>query len=390
MNVNLPSTIRKMNKEIVLNIIKDMGPLSRTEIAKHSGITKATVSDIVKALIEEKLIYDEKDDADFSKRGTNLHFSKHAAYGLAVDLGGTTIHLGLFNLAGECIIEQTVATYDLSTSKAFLAQMVTDVRAFIQQSGQPMGRLSFISIATPGIIDPVSGIVLEGSPNLPEWNNIHLAQHFNEAFDVPVTIENDVRAALVGEMYAGAFQKLNSAVLIGIGTGLGSAVLIDGKVIRGAGNAAGEIGYMVFQQHQLYAPSTKGHLEMTCSGSGLEAEALRLFGQKVSAKEVFQQAMFGNLQARYLVDQFEDHLAMGILNIIALLNPEKILLMGGVTQSLSLDQITKKVSLHTSDVTNVSIEISDLQHQSALQGIAILGLNQTFPSLQFMKDKQLY
>lgn len=390
MTVNLPSTLRKMNTEIVLNIIKDSGPLSRTEIAKHSGITKATVSDIVKALIDEKLIYDEKDDADLSKRGTHLRFSKNAAYGIAVDLGGTTIHFGLFNLAAECIGEHTVATYDLQTSQDFLSQMAIDMKSFVQEMSQSMEHLSFISIATPGIIDRLTGVVLEGSPNLPEWKNIQLAQFFNEAFQVPVTIENDVRAALVGEMYAGAFQNLSSAVIIGIGTGLGSAMLIDGKVIRGAKNAAGEIGYMVFKKSQLYAPSSKGHFEMTCSGSGLEDAALTLFQKKLSAKEVFHQAAQGDLQARYLVDQFEDHLAMGILNIIALINPEKILLMGGVTKSLSLTQLKKKVSLHTSAVTQVDIEISDLQHHSALQGIALLGLIQTFPSLHFMQDKQLY
>jgi len=390
MNVNLPSTIRKMNKDIVLNIVKDLGPLSRSEIAKHSGITKATISDIVKELIEEKLIFDEKDDADLSKRGTNLHFSRHASFGLAVDLGGTTIHLGLFDLAGECFMKHTVSTYDLETSQAFLEQMVVDMKAFIRQADQPMERLSFISIATPGIVDPVTGIVLEGSPNLPEWRNIHLAQYFQEVFHIPVTIENDVRAALVGEMYAGVFQHVNSAVLIGIGTGLGAAVLIDGKVIRGAKNAAGEIGYMVFNSNQLYAPSTKGHFEMACSGSGLEAAASALFHQQMSAKQVFELAKLGDIQAERLINQFEDHLALGILNIITLVNPEKILLMGGVTQSLSLDDLKKKVSLHTSEVTSVAIEISSLQHQSALQGIAILGLNQTFPSLQFMKHKQLY
>ncbi|MWV42760.1 ROK family protein [Paenibacillus sp. HJL G12] len=390
MNVNLPSTIRKMNKEIVLNIIKDLGPLSRSEIAKHSGITKATISEIVKELIDENLIYDEKDDADASKRGTNLHFSKNATYGIAIDLGGTSIHLGMFNLAGECFFEQTVPTYDLETSHEFLDQMAADLKHFIQQSGHPIERLSFISIATPGIVDQAAGVVLEGSPNLPEWKDIHLGQYFRDVFQVSVTIENDVRAALVGEMYSGAFKDLNSAVLIGIGTGLGSAMFIDGKVIRGSHNAAGEIGYMVVHRDQMYAPSAKGHLEMSCSGSGIEDAAFSLYKRRMSAKEVFQQAKQGDLQAKYLVDKFEDHLSMGILNMIALINPEKILLMGGVTKSISLDQIIRKVKLHTTEVTDVSIEISKLQHHSALQGIAILGLNQAYPTLQFLKDKQLY
>ncbi|EFU40898.1 transcriptional regulator ROK family protein [Paenibacillus vortex V453] len=390
MEVHLPSTIRRMNKEIVLNTIKDMGPIARTEIAKQTGITKATVSDIVKTLIEEKLIYDEKDDADLSKRGTRLHFAKHAAFGIAVDLGGTTLHFGLFNLAGECTAKHTVATYQHQTSQEFLEHMAADIKEFIKQSGQPETRLAFISIATPGIVDPSSGMVLEGSPNLPEWKNIDLGRYFHNVFHVPVTVENDVRAALVGEMYAGALQDLNSAVLIGIGTGLGSAILIDGKVIRGARNAAGEIGYMLFQQHQLYAPSGKGHFEIICSGSGLEAAAHGMFHKDLTAQEVFEMALQGDIQARHLVSRFEEHLAMGILNIISLLNPEKILLMGGVTESLSLQSLTAKVGLHTSNVTNVAIEISTLQHQSALQGIAILGLKQAYPSLQYMKDKQLY
>ncbi|OME94962.1 MULTISPECIES: ROK family transcriptional regulator [Paenibacillus] len=390
MEVHLPSTIRRMNKEIVLNTIKDMGPIARTDIAKETGITKATVSDIVKTLIEEKLIFDEKDDADLSKRGTRLHFAKNAAFGIAVDLGGTTLHFGQFNLAGECIAKHTVATYKHQSSREFLDHMATDIKDFIESTRQPANRLAFISIATPGIVDPSCGMVLEGSPNLPEWKNIDLRQYFSNVFQVPVTVENDVRAALVGEMYAGALQNLNSAVLIGIGTGLGSAILIDGKLIRGARNAAGEIGYMLFQKHHLYTPSDKGHFEIICSGSGLEAAALKIFDKKLTAKEVFEMSVEGDIQARHLVSRFEEHLALGILNIISLLNPEKILLMGGLTQSLSLEGLNAKVGLHTTDVTDVTIEISTLQHQSALQGIAILGLKQAYPSLQYMNDKQLY
>lgn len=392
MSVNMPSTIRKMNKEIVLNTIREEGPLTRAQISKESGITKATVSEIVTELIEEQLVTDEKADDDTSRRGTKLSFAKDSFYGIAVDLGGTKINICLFNLEAEILAQFHTPTYKTDSSEAFIDSLTEDIEAFIAEKQVTKEKMKVISIATPGIVDYKAGVVLEGSPNLPEWSNLHLKEMLYKRTGIEIVIENDIRAALIGELYKEEAQTSSSAVLIGLGTGAGSALFMDGKIIRGANNAAGEVGYMLFNREQLYAPTDKGYFEILCAGSGIEESYHKLKGEKVTPEAIFKLASQGDLTAKYIVDKFSDYLAIGILNINAVINPEKVLLMGGVTKSagLFLEDVNQKIANQTFSNTKVQVELSSLKEQAPLYGAAVLGLSTVFPSINFIKDAQLY
>lgn len=392
MSVNMPSTIRKMNKEIVLNTIREEGPLTRAQISKKSGITKATVSEIVSELIGEQLIYDEKDSDNINRRGTKLSFAKDSFYGVAVDVGGTKINICLFNLEVEILTQYQIPTYKTDSSEAFIDLFTKDIEHLIAENQIPREKIKVISIATPGVVDYKEGVVLEGSPNLPEWSNLHLKEMLYRRTGIEVVIENDIRAALIGELYKEEEQTPSSAVLIGLGTGVGSALFMDGKIIRGANNAAGEVGYMLFDRDQLHAPTDKGYFEILCAGSGIENSFHKLKGEKVSPEAVFHLAEQGDLTAKYIVDKFSDYLAIGILNINAVINPEKVLLMGGVTKSagLFLEGVNQKISNQTFSNSKLQVEVSSLKEQAPLYGAAVLGLSTIFPSINFIKDAQLY
>ncbi|MFV0548230.1 MAG: ROK family protein [Limnobaculum xujianqingii] len=393
MSPNVPNTLRLMNKSLVLNVIREHTPLSRAQIAKISGITKATISEIVTELLDEKIIYESgMTEGGLGRKGVMVNFDANHGVGVGIDLGGTKISLSLFNLNAELLATAQTETYKVATRAEFLQHFNHAIRQFLNKHAVSADKLKVIGIATPGIVDYHHGIVLEGSPNLPEWENIPLADEVSAVFKVPVVLENDIRSALIGEMLRGKCQRVHSAALIGVGTGLGAALLMDGKIIRGANNAAGEIGYMMFsREHLSHNWRNKGCFEVHASGSGISQRYQELSGQDLSAEEISKLAQQGDPLAESLFRELADYLAIGILNIVAIANPEKIILTGGVTQSAPqfLPYIQAHINQHTFSQTLIQIEQSELGTQAPLYGIAVLALNQVYPSIQFMSDAQL-
>lgn len=394
MNAGIPNTLRQMNATLVVNIIRQHGPLSRAQVAKISGITKATISDIISGLIQEGTIYEGgvSEQTGQGRKGILLNFDPFARLGVGIDLGGTKITYSIFNLDAEILYEKREATWKTSDRDTFIEQLINGVASFIRESGVDRSRVSVIGLATPGIIDISSGVVLEGSPNLPDWGNLALADALTRSLYIPVVLENDIRAALVGEMWCGKCRDISSAALIGIDTGLGSALLIDGKIIRGANNAAGEIGYMIFGREQLFQDwRNKGCFESYCSGSGLSERAMTLLRQPMTLEQIIQNVEQNDPLACALIDEMADYLAMGIINLAAIANLQKVILTGGVTHAANyfLPRVQAILDRQLSTNMHVTVELSELREKAPLHGIAILALSTLYPSIEFIPETQL-
>lgn len=395
MNAGIPNTLRQMNATLVLNIIRQHGPLSRAQVAKISGITKATISDIISGLLQEGIIYEGgvSEHIGQGRKGILLNFDPFARIGVGIDLGGTKIIYSVFNLDADILYEKREATWKTSDRETFIEQLINGIASFIRESGVERQRIGVIGLATPGIIDINSGVVLEGSPNLPQWDNLPLAEALTRSLYIPVVLENDIRAALVGEMWCGKCRDISSATLIGIGTGLGSALLIDGKIIRGTNNAAGEIGYMIFGREQLFQDwRNKGCFESYCSGSGISERARTLTRQPKTLEQIILDLQQHDPLARVLVDEMADYLAMGIINLAAIANLQKVILTGGVSQAADyfLPRVQAILDRQLSTNMHVAVELSDLREKAPLYGIAILALSTLYPSIKFIPDTQLY
>lgn len=390
----VPNTLRQMNATLVLNIIREQGPLSRAQIAKISGLTKATVSEIINDLLREKIIFEGgvSEQTGQGRKGILINFDPHARLGIGIDLGGTKITFSLFNLDAAILYEKREETYQTDDRHAFIDLLSNSIASFIVESGIEYRRIGVIGLATPGIIDISHGVVLEGSPNLPDWSSLPLAAELTKRLSLPVIMENDIRAALVGEMWCGKCRDSNSAALIGIGTGLGSALLMDGKIIRGTRNAAGEIGYMIFNRDQLYKNwRDKGCFESYCSGSGISDRLRELTNQTLSLEKMMTHVREGDPLACALLDEMADYLAMGIINLVAVANLQKVILTGGVTHAAEhfLPRVQAILDRQLFTNTHVTVELSELREKAPLYGIAILALSSIYPAIQFMPDAQI-
>lgn len=269
---------------------------------------------------------------------------------LGVDLGGTNMRAALVDASGG-VVDEVEVTRHGTTGEASFRQLV-ELLERLQASPKTMGRpILGAGIGAPGFTDHLTGEV-HWAPSL-DWRDYPLKARLESHFAFPVVVDNDVNMAALGELHFGAGRGVSTLVLVAIGTGIGSGIVIDGALYRGAHGASGEIGYFLTSREQLgkeYAAF--GALESRASGRGiaeLGLVALKGAGGDVSqgllAEEVFAAARQGEAWAQAVVAGVVDDLAMTLANVSAFFDPEIIVLAGGVARSADLlvEPILKRI-----------------------------------------------
>lgn len=256
-------------------------------------------------------------------------------YYAGIDIGGTNIKTGIVDELGNIISEDTVPTGADRTQELVLQDIISSVKESIAKAQvTPFA----VGMGSPGLIDSKNGVVVYNN-NL-GWNNFAIAPAMTEALKIPATLENDADAAALGEVIAGCAKGANSAMIITLGTGVGSGYVVDGKIIRGA-----EFGHMVIHYGGRQCTcGRKGCFEAYCSATGLinmtkEAIAENPGGimakiadaeGTVSGHTVFDAAQEGDENAVNVIDTYTEYLACGLSNLINGLQPEVIGIGGGI------------------------------------------------------------
>lgn len=253
---------------------------------------------------------------------------------IGVDLGGTKLFAALADgserLEHETYVahhEKALAPADPDKAERVFERLASLIAGLGEQAAAGGRVVRGIGIGAPGITSP-EGMILS-APVL-NWRNFPLAGRLAERFGVPVRIENDVNLAALGELHFGVARGARSLVCMSLGTGIGGAVIVDGKLHRGRRGAAGEIGAFLPGPGFLGRGNPDwGALESVASGTGIAEQARR----QVSAEEVFAEAATGASWATELLEETVDHLSVAVANIQALLDPEVIVLCGGMSRA---------------------------------------------------------
>jgi len=291
---------------------------------------------------------------------------------LAVDMGGSKTAFGLMNKEGNFIHKESLPT-PLNHEKSLLNFIIKHSREILKHKGNPP--LAGIGISAGGVVNPETQTITHATPLLPGWVGTPVSELLQKEFHVPVKLDNDGNMAALGEYLFGAGKGAKNLVFIALGTGIGGGAIIHGKVYKGKQGAAMNIGHMCVEKNGKPCNcGKKGCMEAYASGKAIEkAYAAKKGDSKqnmISAKEVFHLATKGDDIALEIINNSLDYLALGITNIVELLDPELIVLGGGVSESVDalVENIRKKVQCSTDLFDPKNILISSLGANACLYG----------------------
>lgn len=254
---------------------------------------------------------------------------------IAVDLGGTKCHGVLADLDGIVVAQDVRATHGGGGPAAALLECIGHLQEKADTRSAPVHA---VTVGVPALIDPRTGLASAG-PNV-DWDGFDVIGLLAERLTLPFAVDNDVNLAAVGQAWQGEGAHVPSFVTLSIGTGIGGAVVVDGKLVRGRFNASGELGYLELPAGRLSAGAAR--FEDLASGKAIEARMRALAGVSgdaagagPDAAAVFAAAASGDEPARTVVAEVVRHVARAVSSVVALLDPHLIILDGGIGRSLA-------------------------------------------------------
>ena len=308
-------------------------------------------------------------------------------YVVGIDLGGTNLKAGLVDKCGKIHQRLSIKTNNNADPQTISQQIFGLIDEIIKVgSGLKPAPTNIIGIGlgSPGLIDKKGETILF-SPNLPRWRNIPIKRMIAERFSIPCVLENDANAAAWGEKWVGAGKEVNSLVMMTIGTGIGGGIVINNKLWRGANNVAAEIGHMVIQMDgpkcncgnygciEAYASATamvRRFKELVKSGI---SSSLKDCGE-ITAKMINDAALQGDKTSVNIIEETGRYLGIAIINIMHVLNPEMIVLTGGMTGSgeLLMNPIRQLIGQRAFEASykDTKIVFSELGNDAGIIGAA--------------------
>lgn len=319
----------------------------------------------------------------------------HTRTAIGIDIGGTKISSALVNETQGLYEFQQSATPD--EAEPFLTTLTTMAKALAQQAGDGPS-LSGIGIATAGIVDPVRGMILGATGNLPAVRGIpSLKAALEERTGLSVYVENDANAAVYGEAKAGAAKGASSVLMITLGTGVGTGILIDGKILHGAHFSAGEGGHIFIaqQQDRLCTCGRWNCWEAYASGTGVRETAHRLLHatpnarhsqimvnhksiEDVTTHDVIAAWKSGDPLAQEIINAWHNHIAIGLGGLVNVLDPEVIVVGGGMAQFVDFEKL-QQLTQERSMPQGIRIVPAQLGNQAGIVGAAYLALEHCAP-----------
>lgn len=347
--------MRQQNAGAVLHIIRELGPISRPDIAREAGLSKPTVSNVVKFLSERGYLVEEEmaptagEPKSRGPRPRLVSFNARTGYVIGIDTGADNTIGKLSDLAGNVLAthrRKHDAHPDRHRVLADIRQVIADL---LRTSGLQASDISALGLGTPGVVDPDTGCV-SLAPQISGWEGTNLSQEFADQFTCPVVIENETHLSLLAERWEGSAQECRNALLVQLGIGVGGAFLLDGKIYRGSTGAAGEIAYLSLSDgdEQPPADSSIGAFEWYVGGQAYRRHGMRAArsedGQRllelghgdpaaVTARTVFRAAREGDPAATKVMQLLLERLARGISNLATAMNPELVIIGGGVSKA---------------------------------------------------------
>ncbi|MBY0116352.1 ROK family protein [Paenibacillus xylanexedens] len=323
--------VKKINKSIVLDTIRRHAPLSRARVSEVTGLNKATVSNLVADLISDDLVQEiGPGESSGGRKPLMLLFRGTSGYAVGLELSVTHLKGVLTDLEGHIMTEYAV-TLEHHDVSSVLEQLKLAAKQLIEAAPPSPHGVIGIGIGVPGMVDEAGTVLF--APNL-GWEKVTLRSMLEEEFELPVTIDNEANAGAHGELNFGAGIDVRHMIYISAGMGIGSGIMVDGELYKGAWGYAGETGHMSIEAEGLPCScGNRGCWELYASEKAYEHPDHQLKLPAHTTRELIHYAEQDHEAVQELYNTIGRKLGIGITNIVNSFNPERIIIGGPLSEA---------------------------------------------------------
>ena len=297
-------------------------------------------------------------------------------YIITIDLGGTNLKVALLNLKYQIIAKNVLSTRKFKKKESLILAIVESVKGFLKSRNLSNRQILGLGLGLPGPIDVERGLV-HFFPNIPGWKEVHLKRILQKKLNLPVFLDNDANLMSLAEYKLGAARGTRNALCITLGTGVGSGIIINGKLYRASSFAAGEIGHLPINEH---GPKCNcggvACLEAYIGNNRIKAQARKIFKREISLEELSNLAQRKNKKAAGIWLDVGRHLGVALVGVVNLLNPDCIVIGGGVSNAgkILFDRVKEIVAKQAMDIQAKHVKIfkAKLGNDAGLIGAAVL------------------
>ncbi len=340
--------VRKLNTAVILDWLRLNAPLSRADISNKTGLNRSTVSSIVNELVQEGLVRETELQKDrLGRPGMSLELNPDGAAAIGVEIGVDFATVLLADFVAQPIWRKRVAIDPAIGQNAFIKRAEALIQEALDYAGKKNTLPIGIGLGVPGLVDIHQG-ELKFAPNL-KWYNVPLREIMVERFEMPVYVENDANAAALGEYYFGVARGVENFVYLTSDIGLGGGIVLGGKLFRGSGGYAGEIGHMVVDPdgelcgcgrrgcwEPLVGPRAVVRRIQSLLRGGTDSLIYTLANhdvRNITFDQVIEAAEQGDLVAVQALQDVAKWLGIGIANLVNVFNPELVVLGGALARA---------------------------------------------------------
>jgi predicted NBD/HSP70 family sugar kinase len=367
-----------MNERSVLERIRRAGPISRAQIARDCGLSKPTVSQALNAL-EASGVVREAGRTKGGKGPTALLYEidPSAGWVVGVDVGRERVRSAVADLVGT-IVARREARARRRSAATLITQIGELARGAAADAGLRWKQVSAVAVGSPGVFEGDRDHP-DFAHNLPGWERHGLMEAVREELSAEVAFENDVNLAALGERWQGLGRGVDDFVFLHVGTGVGMGIVLGGELYRGATGAAGEVGYLPIVGGDPHDPKNRRHgaLERSIGAGGVVETALSvgMSARRLTAAGVFEAARGGDVRAREAIEVIGQRLGIAVAAIVPVLDPELVILGGGIGGNADLLLPTIERELRAVSPFLPRIEPSSLGGDAELVGAVALALD---------------
>lgn len=377
-----------MNIALILECLRREAPLSRADLAQMTGLTKATVSSLVKELLDARFV--RESGLELSHKGRpaiQLVLNPEAGYIVGAEIGVDFVSAMLTNFAAEPVWwhHEPVPEHD---QQSVLRRIVAIVREACAHAPAGGNAILGLGLGLPGLVDVTSGTLLF-SANL-GWTGVPLRSIFEAEFDFPIYIDNDANMAALGESFFGAGRGSDFVLYIGAGVGLGGGVVLNRRILAGAAGLAGEVGHMTIDPR---GPTcncgntgcwetfvNQAALARRIEQAAASGQPTRVAQQRgrlgaATIAQIIAAARDGDLVAHQALEDTGEYLGIGLANLVNALNPHRVVLGGKLAQAHDVilpvvRRVVRTRALRWASSTAEIVSAAHGSHACAMGGIA--------------------